>query len=91
VNAPLRELCTTGELLNQIAIDKEGMCSWIEVAKVQLALQQRSVDTIFEMQSRIDVLEKALDYISQRRVMDGVTAISMRAVAGAALKGVLSS
>lgn len=91
MNAPLRELCTTGEMLNRIPIDSEGMCSWIDVAKVQLALQQRSVDTIFELQSRIEVLEQALIYISQRRVMDGVSAISMRAVAGAALKGVLSS
>ena len=90
MNAPLREF-TTGELLNQIAIDSNGMCSWIEVAKVQLILQQRSVDSIFELQSRIDVLEDALTYISQRRVMDGVSAINMRAVAGAALKGVLSS
>lgn len=91
MNAPLRELCTTGEMLNQIPIDSEGMCSWIDVANVQLALQQRSADTIFELQSRIEVLERALIYISQRRVMDGVSAISMRAVAGAALKGVLSS
>ncbi|UFW91988.1 hypothetical protein BjapCC829_49395 (plasmid) [Bradyrhizobium barranii] len=62
------------------------------LAKVQLALQQRSVESIFELQSRIEVLEQALIYrISQRRVVDGVSAISMRAVAGAALKGVLSS
>jgi hypothetical protein len=88
---PLEQLLSFGEIINQIPVDHYGMCRWVDVANVELALRQRSLDTIFEMQSRIDVLEEALRYISKRKVMDGVSAISMRAVATAALKGVLSS
>jgi hypothetical protein len=88
---PLEQLLSVGEVINQIPVDNYGMCRWVDVAVVELQLRQRSLDTIFEMQMRIDVLEEALRYISNRKVMDGVSAISMRAVAGAALRGVISS
>ncbi|MGY3615643.1 hypothetical protein [Bradyrhizobium sp. USDA 10063] len=80
-----------GNVLDDIPVDDNGMCQWTDVANAQLHMQRALRTTMFEMQSRIDVLEEALTYISNRRIMDGVTAISMRAVATAALRGVLSS
>jgi hypothetical protein len=84
-------LLSIGEVINDILVDHNGMCRWADVANAELTLRQRALDAMFEMEARICVLEEALRYVSDRKVMDGVTAISMRAIATAALKGVLSS
>jgi hypothetical protein len=57
---------------------------WFDEAVTTLVVEPN--DDPHAGKSRVVVLEEALIYIGNRRIMDGVTAISMRAVANGTLK-----
>jgi hypothetical protein len=59
--------------LDDTVVDRNHMCRWSDVATAQARIHEQ-----------IEVLEDALLEISRRRIMDSVTAISMRAIATAA-------
>ena len=59
-----------------VKVDRYGQCRWSHVTKAVTAYQDR-----------IEELEDALQEIAHRHpIMDGVTAIQMRAIARAVLK-----